>query len=184
MSRFEITDTPINGLKVITRKPMGDHRGFLSRIFCSEELQQAGWTRPIAQINHTYTQRKGTVRGLHFQYPPYAEMKLVSCLQGEIFDVAVDVRRDSPTFLQWHAEVLSAENNKALLVPEGFAHGFQALTDDAVILYCVNNFYTNHAEGGLYPVDGRLNISWPLPISELSQRDSQHGVLTPSFKGI
>lgn len=184
MSRFEITDTPISGLKVITRKPLGDHRGFLSRIFCSEELQQAGWTKPIAQINHTYTQKKGTVRGLHFQYPPHAEMKLVSCLQGEIFDVAVDIRSDSPTFLHWHAEVLCAENNKALLIPEGFAHGFQALTEDVVLLYCHNMPHTGEAEGGLNPQDPKIDIPWPLPITELSLRDSKHKTITHLFKGI
>ena len=107
---------------------MGDARGFLSRLFCAEELRAAGWTGPIAQINHTHTARKGTVRGMHFQYPPHAEMKLVSCLRGEVWDVAVDIRAGSQTFLRWHAEILSADNGRALLIPQGFAHGFQALT--------------------------------------------------------
>ncbi len=184
MSRFTITDTPIKDLKVITRQPMGDHRGFLTRIFCSEELAAAGWTAPIAQINHTYTQKKGTVRGLHFQYPPHSEMKLVSCLQGEIYDVAVDIRKDSPTFLQWYAEYLSAENNKALLIPEGFAHGFQTLTDNVVLLYLHSKPYAASAEGGLHSRDPLLNISWPQLLSELSDRDDKHPFLTSAFKGI
>lgn len=184
MSRFTITDTPIKDLKVITRQPMGDHRGFLTRIFCSEELAAAGWTAPIAQINHTYTQKKGTVRGLHFQYPSHAEMKLVSCLQGEIWDVAVDIRKDSPTFLHWYAEILSAENNKALLIPEGFAHGFQALTDDVDLLYCHNKPHIAGAEGALHVKDPLLGVAWPEIIVELSERDSRHPFLTSTFKGI
>ena len=128
MNRFRIQSTPLSGLQVITRQMLGDHRGFLSRLFCADELAQAGWTKPIAQINHTYTAKKGTVRGMHFQHPPHAEMKLVSCIRGEVWDVAVDLRANSPTFLHWHAEVLSADNHKALLIPEGFAHGFQTLS--------------------------------------------------------
>lgn len=184
MSRFNIQPTRIQDLKVITRQRLGDHRGFLSRLFCADELNQAGWTKPIAQINHTYTAVQGTVRGLHFQYPPYAEIKLVSCIKGEIFDVAVDLRQGSPTFLQWHAEVLSQDNNKALLIPEGFAHGFQALTDNVEMLYCHSEAYNQTVEAGLNPRDPILDIKWPIQISELSDRDSKHPMLNSEFKGV
>lgn len=184
MSRFTIDCLPLEGLKLITRQCLGDQRGFLSRIFCAEELAQASWTKPIAQINHTYTQKKGTARGMHFQHPPHAEMKLVACMRGEVLDVAVDLRRNSATFLHWYAERLSARNQQALLIPEGFAHGFQTLTDDVELLYCHSASYVAEAEGGIQPTDPQLNITWPLPISELSERDAGHPLLTETFTGI
>lgn len=174
MSRFTITDTPLAGLKLIERQRIGDSRGFLSRLLCIEELAIAGWVKPVVQINHTHTARKGTVRGMHFQRAPHAEMKLVTCLRGEVWDVAVDLRVGSTTFLRWHAERLSAENNCALLIPEGFAHGFQALTADAELLYCHSAAYASDAEAGLNPLDTRLAIAWPLPVTELSARDASH----------
>lgn len=184
MSRFTITDLPLPGLKLVERQRLGDARGFLSRLFCAAELLSAGWNKAIAQINHTYTARAGTVRGLHFQRSPHAEMKLVSCLRGEVWDVAVDLRAGSETFLSWHAERLSAENGRALLIPEGFAHGFQALSDDVELLYCHSMAYAPAAEAGLNPQDPRLAIAWPLPIAELSARDSQHPLLTAQFAGV
>lgn len=184
MSHFLITSTNIKGLVRIDRLRLGDHRGFLSRIFCSEELASVGWVKPIAQINHTYTAKRGTARGLHFQYPPYSEMKLVNCLRGAIWDVAVDLRTGSDTFLQWHAEELSADNGRSLLIPEGFAHGFQALTDDVELLYCHSEHYYPEAEGGLNPRDAQLAIDWPLNIIELSERDGQHLMLDQYFTGL
>jgi len=174
----------LSGLKLIQRQKLEDSRGFFSRFFCAEELANAGFAQPVAQMNHTLTRRRGSVRGLHFQYPPHAEDKLVSCLHGEIFDVAIDIRRDSPTFLHWHAEKLSAENGRSLLIPKGFAHGFQALTDDAELLYVHSAPYVQGAEGGLSPTDPMLSIAWPLPFADLSQRDSMHAYLTPEFGGI
>lgn len=184
MSRFDITDLPLPGLKLIQRKPLGDARGFLARLFCADELSTAGWQRPIAQINHTCTARRGTVRGMHYQLPPHAEMKLVTCLRGGIWDVAVDLRADSPTFLHWHTEILSAENQRALLIPEGFAHGFQTLTDDVELLYCHSAPHMPGAEGGLNPFDERLGIAWPEPISVLSERDRNHPLLDSAFTGL
>ena len=184
MSRFTIDNLPLEGLKRITRRRLGDQRGFLSRLFCAEELAQAGWIKPIAQINYTRTQEKGTVRGMHFQYPPHAEMKLVTCLRGEVFDVAVDLRKDSPTFLQWHAETLSADNQQALLIPEGLAHGFQALTENVELLYCHSAPYVAGAEVGVQSTDPRLNITWPLPINIISARDASHPLLSETFTGI
>jgi dTDP-4-dehydrorhamnose 3,5-epimerase len=156
----------------------------MSRLFCAEELAAAGWNKPIAQINQTYTAKTGTVRGIHYQRPPYTEMKLVSCLHGAIFDVAVDLRTDSPTFLKWHGERLSADNHRALLIPEGFAHGFQALTDDVELLYCHSDIYAPSAEEGLNPLDPRLIIAWPLPVVGLSTRDAGHPMLTENFEGV
>ncbi|OUR60343.1 dTDP-4-dehydrorhamnose 3,5-epimerase [Colwellia sp. 39_35_sub15_T18] len=171
MSRFTVTDLPLAGLKLIERQVLDDQRGFFSRLFCAAELEKCGWHQPIAQINHTYSAKKGTVRGLHFQHAPFSEVKLVSCLQGEIWDVVVDLRVDSPTFLRWHGEKLSAGNARALLIPEGFAHGFQTLNDNVQLLYCHSAAFQPNAEAGLNILDPRLAIVWPLPISECSQRD-------------
>ena len=184
MSRLSISDLPLAGLKSIERQRMGDARGFLTRLFCADELRAAGWAAPVAQINHTVTARRGTVRGMHFQHPPHAEMKLVSCIRGEVWDVAVDIRAGSKTLLRWHAELLSADNNRALLIPEGFAHGFQSLSDDAELIYCHSAPYTAGAEGGLNPRDRKLAIDWPLPIFEMSSRDARHPMLDESFAGV
>ena len=184
MSQFSIIDTPIKGLKVIERRSIEDSRGFLARIFCADELKLAGWSKPIAQINQTVTRKKGAVRGMHFQPPPYSEMKLVSCLQGEIWDVAVDLRKNSPTFLKWHAEKLSEENCRALLIPEGFAHGFQTLAENCELIYLHSAAYIREADTGIHTNDPMLSIAWPLDIIEISERDSDHPLLTNKFKGI
>jgi dTDP-4-dehydrorhamnose 3,5-epimerase len=184
MTRFAITDLPLAGLKLVERRLLGDTRGFLARLFCAGELAAAGWAKPVAQINHTLTAQRGTVRGLHFQRPPHAEMKLVSCIRGELLDVAVDLRPDSPTYLRWHAERLSADNHRALLIPEGFAHGFQALTDGVELLYCHSMPYAAEAEAGLNALDPRLAIAWPLVVAERSPRDGRLPVIDESFKGV
>jgi dTDP-4-dehydrorhamnose 3,5-epimerase len=184
MSRFTVFDAPLAGLKIVEHQQLGDSRGFLSRIFCAEELAAAGWHKPIAQINQTLTQKRGTVRGMHYQRPPHAEMKLVTCLRGAVWDVAVDLREGSPTFLQWHAQELSATNHRALLIPEGFAHGFQSLSDDCELIYLHSMVYSKEAEAGLNPKDPMLSIRWPLAVTELSARDAQHPVLGPQFKGV
>ena len=183
-ARFTSMGTPIQGLTVIERKPMGDERGRLVRLFCSEELSDLFAGRGIAQINHTHTGKSGTVRGMHYQHPPHAEMKMVMCLRGEVFDVAVDLRTGSPTFLRWHAEVLRPDNHKALLIPEGFAHGFQALTDGCELLYFHTAGYDPAAEGGLHPQDPALAIYWPKSVSGLSPRDAAHPLLDGGFRGL
>ena len=183
-ARFDFLSPPISGLAVIQRKPIEDGRGFFCRFYCAEEFREAGLRKPIVQINHTFTRKKGTVRGLHFQYPPHAEAKIVNCLKGEIFDVAVDIRQGSPTFLCWHAEILSAANQKSLLIPEGFAHGFQTLTEDCELIYLHTAAYTAGAEGGLNVRDPRLAITWPLDIAELSNRDQSYSCVGDEFEGI
>jgi len=184
VSRFTITDLPLTGLKLIERQRLGDSRGFLTRLFCAEALSESGWLKPIAQINHTYTAQRGTLRGMHYQQSPYAEMKLVSCLQGEVWDVAVDLRAGSPTFLHWHAEVLSADNNRAMLIPEGFAHGFQTLTDDVQLLYCHSAPHSPESEAALNAQDPQLAIKWPIKITELSIRDAKHPLVDAKFEGV
>lgn len=183
-NRFDILDTPLQGLKLIQREPIGDSRGYLERLFCTGDLQALISDKGIVQINHTLTAKRGTVRGMHFQHPPHAEAKFVSCLRGEVFDVAVDLRRGSPTFLHWHAEILSADNHKTLLIPEGFAHGFQTLTEDCEMLYFHTAAYQPEAECGLNAKDPRLNIGWPEAMTELSPRDAAHPLVTEDFSGV
>lgn len=182
--RFDVRKTPIAGLHVIHRRPIGDHRGFVERLFCADDLRFLVGDRDIKQVNLTHTVRRGTTRGMHFQHPPFAEMKFVTCVRGRMFDVAVDLRRNSPTFLRWHGEMLSDESHSALVIPEGFAHGVQALTDDCELLYLVTAAYTPAAEGGVHPNDPKLGIRWPEPITELSVRDAGHPLLGDDFEGI
>lgn len=184
MAHFDFAPTPIAGLMLVQRRRLEDSRGFLSRFYCAEEFKGAGLRQPISQINHTLTRCTGTVRGMHFQLPPHAETKLVSCLRGEVFDVAVDLRRNSPTFLNWHGEVLSAANQRSLLIPEGYAHGFQALTDDCELVYLHTAAYQPAAEGALNATDPRLAIAWPMAITEMSDRDRGHTMLTNEFDGV
>lgn len=184
MARFDFNATPLPGLMLVQRKVIEDARGFLSRFYCADEFREAGLNKPLAQINHTLTRNKGAVRGLHFQYPPYAEAKVVSCLHGEIFDVAVDLRRASPTFLNWHGVILTANNHQSLLIPEGFAHGFQALTEDCELIYLHTAAYHSEAEGALNVADSKLGIAWPLAITEISERDRNHKQIEQEFQGI
>jgi len=183
-SRFEITDTPLDGLKILERKPIGDSRGYLERLFCDSELAAILGNRTIRQINRTMTTKKGTVRGLHFQHPPHAETKFVTCLKGEVYDVAVDLRAGSPTFLLWHAELLSEGNRKTFVLPEGFAHGFQTMSNDCELLYLHTEAYCRESEAGLHALDASLSITWPLTVTEQSIRDQQHPMITSFFKGV
>ena len=184
MSRFIIKKLSLQGLLLIERLHFVDNRGFLSRLYCADELRDVGDLFSVEQINHTYTANRGTVRGMHFQYPPHAEIKLVNCLRGVIFDVAVDLRRDSPTFLKWHGEVLSADNRRGLLIPEGFAHGFQALSDEVELIYLHSAKYFPEAEAGFNAQDPKISISWPLNIVNLSPRDKSYPELSNHFSGI
>jgi dTDP-4-dehydrorhamnose 3,5-epimerase len=143
-----------------------------------------GINKPISQINQTLTKKKGAVRGLHYQLAPFVEAKLVTCIKGEIFDVAVDLRRDSPTYLSWHAEVLSENNHKSFLIPEGFAHGFQTLSNDCELIYLHTAPYSSGRERGLNYAEKKINISWPLEISEISDRDQTHPMIADDFEGI
>ncbi|NEV60541.1 dTDP-4-dehydrorhamnose 3,5-epimerase family protein [Thiorhodococcus minor] len=183
-ARFRKHATEIAGIVSVERLPIGDERGFFERVYCAGELESLTGGRPIVQINRTLTHRKGTVRGLHFQYPPDAEIKLVSCLRGEVLDVAVDLRAGSPTFLRWHAERLSALEHRMLIIPEGCAHGFQTLVDDSELLYLHTAAHAPAAEAGVHPEDPALAIRWLLPVAELSSRDAGHPWIAKGFQGV
>jgi dTDP-4-dehydrorhamnose 3,5-epimerase len=182
--RFFINELQISGLVLIQRKRLGDDRGYLERLFCAREMSEAGWHHPIAQINVTRTSRQGAVRGMHFQYPPRAEKKIVICIRGQVFDVAVDLRKGSPTYLKWHGEILSPEQSNAMLIPEGLAHGFQALAPDVEMLYFHSEFYAPEFEAGIRPNDPALNILWPLKISDMSDRDRSHPLIKETFERV
>jgi dTDP-4-dehydrorhamnose 3,5-epimerase len=183
-SRFDFIPTSLPGLTAVQRKPIEDERGFFCRFYCGEEFRQTGLQGSVAQINHTYTKKRGTVRGLHFQHPPHAEIKIVTCLRGRVFDVAVDIRRESPTFLRWHGEILSATNHRGLLIPKGFAHGFQTLTDDCEMMYLHSESFDPDAEGALNMADPKLGIAWPEAVTDLSKRDQAHPMISADFEGI
>ncbi len=182
--KFEITSLFLSDAKVLTRSAKIDERGCLERYFCKREIGNLIGSREVVQINRTLTKASGTVRGLHFQYPPHSEFKIVSCLNGEVFDVMVDLRIDSPTFLKWHTEILSGTNRKTLLIPEGFAHGFQTLTNDVEMLYMHTNYYNPESEGGIRYDDPALGIKWPKPIECLSARDENHIFINSDFVGL
>ncbi len=176
MSRFTRIPTAVTDLVVVERQRLGDERGFFSRFYCSEELADFG-IGGIAQINHTMTQAKGTIRGMHFQRAPHDEAKFVSCLAGAVFDVAVDLRPQSSTYLKWHGEVLSAENARSMMIPPGFAHGFQTLTENCELIYLHDKPYAPGAEGGVNALDPRVLIAWPLPVAQMSERDRNFPML-------
>lgn len=181
---LSINQTSIADLKIIDRQRVEDHRGFLSRLFCIEELESEGWQKEIAQINHTCTRKRGTVRGLHYQMPPHSEMKLVTCIRGEVWDVAVDLRKNSPTFLEFFGVTLSDTNMRSLLIPEGFAHGFQTTTDDVEMIYCHSHTYQPAFEKGLSPRDQTLAIPWPEAITIISDRDNTLPIVGAGFEGL
>lgn len=176
--------TSISGLVVVETPPLIDRRGAFTRLYCEHELASLIGTRRIVQINHSRTATIGAVRGLHYQHLPHAEMKLVRCLKGRVWDVAVDLRHNSPTFLGWHAEELTPTNARMFVIPEGFAHGFQVLEPESELLYLHTAFYTPGAEGGLRHDDPRLAIHWPLAVTDLSARDAAHPLINSDFSGI
>ena len=183
--RFLFEPTPLSGVWLVQRQPIGDARGFFARLYCAEEFTAIGLTEPVAQMNHSYSRRAGTVRGLHFQHPPHQETKIVSCPAGRLFDVVVDLRRGSPTFLQWFGAELSVDNQRSLVVPPGCAHGFQTLEDDSQTLYCVTAPYSAAAEDGVNPFDPAIGVRWPLQATDVSPRDAQRAPLDAStYTGI
>ena len=170
-------ETRLPGAFVIEIERREDARGFFARSFCQREFASRGLKPLIAQANLALNLKKGTVRGMHFQYPPAAETKLVRCSRGAIVDIIVDLRPESPTFLQHVAVELTEDNYRAIYVPERFAHGYQALMDRTETTYQVGEFYTPEAEGGLRHDDPRLRLIWPLPITVVSDKDRGFGLL-------
>lgn len=172
--------TPLEGAYIIKPEPFQDHRGMFSRIYCKNELSAIGYVKDIVQVNYSITVKKGAIRGMHFQYPPKAEIKMVKCLCGSVFDVIIDLRKGSPTFLKWHGEILSSENMKMIYIPEWFAHGFQTLEENCELLYLHTEFYSPEDEGGVRFDDPVLNISWPLEVTDISEKDRTHPLLAGS----
>lgn len=181
---MNIIATPLQGVVVVETNRLIDHRGSFARLYCDKMLSPILGGRKIVQINQSKTSEKGSIRGMHFQYEPFAEMKLVRCLKGKVFDVAVDLRADSDTFLKWHAEVLTPENDRMFVIPEGFAHGFQILETNTELLYLHTAHYDPKYEGGVLSNDPALNITWPVPCSEISDRDSMYRRIDNKFAGI
>lgn len=184
MSVMTFHTTPLDGVMVAETRQFSDHRGGFGRLFCEQDLAPVIGARRIVQVNHSRTRAQGAIRGLHFQRSPHAEMKFVRCIAGRVWDVAVDLRRASPTFLHWHAEELSPQNGRMLVVPEGCAHGFQVLEEDSQMLYLHTAFYAPDAEGGVAYDDPRLAIPWPLAPTDVSDGDRRRIHLTHDFTGI
>ena len=171
------TETKLKGAFIIDLERREDSRGFFARGFCQKEFEAHGLKPTIAQANLAHNIKKGTVRGMHFQFPPAAETKLVRCTRGAILDIIVDLRPESATYLQHVTVELNEDNQRALYVPERFAHGYQALRDNTDTSYQVGEFYTPNAEGGLMYNDPRLGLEWPLPVSVISEKDMKFGLL-------
>ena len=184
MTKLLLTPTLMKGLTLIARKPAIDDRGQFDKLFCLDCFEEELQKEKIAQVNHSKTNDIGTIRGLHFQHPPYSEMKIVSCIKGAVFDVAVDIRKDSPTFLKWHGEILSAENLNSLMIPKGFAHGFQTLTEDSELIYIHTQPFKKEYEACLNATDPNIGIEWPRKISNRSNKDKNQKFIDSHFKGI
>ena len=178
------TPVHLQGSYIIEMNPFSDDRGWFGRFYCKDEFNQIGHQKDWVQLNHSFTYKKGTVRGLHFQKKPFREIKMVKCIAGAVFDVIVDLRYDSDTFLNWYGTELSAQNNKMLYIPEGFAHGFQCLTDNCGLIYHHTEFYKPDVEAGVRFDDPMVTIQWPLEVTNLSNRDATHVYLDENFKGI
>jgi dTDP-4-dehydrorhamnose 3,5-epimerase len=165
------TETRLAGAFLIDLERREDNRGFFARAFCQHEFAEHGLQPIIAQANLAFNNRKGTMRGMHFQFPPAAETKFVRCTRGAIVDTIVDLRPESPTYLEHVSVELTADNHRAIYVPERFAHGYQVLEDTTETSYQVGEFYTPGVEGGLMYDDPALGLSWPLPVTEISDKD-------------
>lgn len=184
MSLFTISPSPLVGLSIVERTVMADARGSFRRLFCARELANIFSSPGPVQINQSFTAAAGSIRGMHFQFPPHAEVKLVTCVAGAVFDVAVDVREGSPTFLDWFGARLDAENGRSLLIPSGFAHGFQTLTESCIMVYVHSEFYEAAHEGAIHPLDPAVSVSWPVPVSSMSDRDKSHPLIDSNFVGV
>jgi dTDP-4-dehydrorhamnose 3,5-epimerase len=181
---MKFVETPIAGAYYIELESFLDERGLFARTFCQREFAQIGFHKQIIQINHSVTGQKGTIRGMHYQLPPASETKIIRCIQGKVFDVMVDIRAGSPTFKQWYGVELSKDNMRMVYIPEGFAHGFQTLTDNTELIYHHSAFYTQDLERGLRFNDVALSIKWPLPVGSISPKDQSYPLIDNNFKGI
>lgn len=176
--------TGLKGSYVVDIFPVEDDRGWFVRTFCKDEFNKIGHTKEWLQMNHSFTNTQGTIRGMHFQKPPFSEIKLIRCIAGKIFDVIIDLRRNSQTFLKWFGIELSAENKKMIYIPEGFAHGFQTLTGNCELTYNHSALYMPGYEEGIKYDDKMIDINWPAQITKISERDNNHPLLSKSFEGL
>ncbi len=181
---MEFIASPINGLYTVLLKKLEDDRGLFARTYCKNEFKKIGFEKEFVQFNHSYNKMKGTIRGMHFQQIPFAETKLIRCVQGAVYDVAVDIRKNSPTFLQWFGVELTAENMVSILIPEGFAHGFQTLKDDSALIYHHTAFYTQQADAGIRFDDPTVNVRWKLLPVNMTEKDKNYPMIDNNFKGI
>lgn len=181
---MKIVSTPIQGVYLVETTPFQDERGTFYRAFCDRELDSLLQGETIRQVNLSRTEAAGAIRGMHFQYPPHAEMKLLRCLKGRVWDVAVDLRQGSSTFLQWYQAELSAANAYMIVIPQGCAHGFQVLEAGSELLYLHTAYYEPKSEGGIRYSDPKINIPWPLKATDISPRDASHSLLSEDFRGI
>ena len=173
------TETKLKGAFVLVPERREDNRGFFARTFCQREFEAHGLNPVVVQCNIAYNSKKGTLRGMHFQNPPFQEAKLVRCTKGAILDVILDLRADSPTYKRWASAELSEDNHKMLYIPEGFAHGYQTLTETTEIIYQVSQFYAPESAGGVRHNDPAFGIDWPLEVSAISELDKSW----PDYKG-
>jgi dTDP-4-dehydrorhamnose 3,5-epimerase len=181
---MKFIETPLKGAYIVELEPFVDERGLFVRIFCRKEFAKIGFSKQINQINHSVTIQKGAIRGMHYQLPPACETKIIRCVQGKVFDVMVDIRARSHTFMHWYGVELSEDNMRMVYIPEGFTHGFQTLTDSAVLIYHHSALYSPEHERGLRYNDSVLGINWPLPAGVISQKDQSYPLLDDNFKGI
>jgi dTDP-4-dehydrorhamnose 3,5-epimerase len=181
---MKLTELSLAGMFEAQALPVQDERGRFARLFCVEAMAEAHQGRAIVQINHSMTRSVGAIRGMHYQRAPAAEGKWVRCLKGRVFDVGIDLRRGSPTFLKWHGVTLDATTMNAVFIPEGCAHGFQVLEPDSELLYLHTALYAPTLEGGVRFDDPALSIGWPLPITDTSERDRRHPLIDAAFEGI
>jgi len=178
------SETSIHGCFVIGCEPVKDERGIFYRTFDRQEFERMGRTKTFIQHNVSINHKKGTVRGMHYQVPPHAEAKLIQCIAGKVFDVILDLRKNSATFLKWISVELSAEACNQVWIPEGCAHGFQTLEDHSTLLYCHTAAYNKDAEAGIRTDDPQIRVSFPLPVSAISMRDQNHPLLASTFNGL
>ncbi len=181
---MQFIESCLKDLYTIELQPLTDERGFFTRTFCKEKFSSIGFKEEFVQFNHSFNSLKGTIRGMHYQKPPFSETKLIRCIQGSVYDVAIDLRKNSPTYLQYFGVELSAENLKCILIPHGFAHGFQTLEDNTALIYHHSNFYTPNTEGGIRYNDPTINIQWKFPPINVSQRDLNHPLINNNFQAL
>jgi len=165
------TETKLNGAFIIDLELIKDERGFFARTWCKNEFEAHGLNINLVQCNTSFNKKKGTLRGMHYQAPPYEEAKLVRCTMGAVYDVIIDIRKESKTFMQWFASELTAQNRKMLYVPEGFAHGFQTLEDNTEVFYQMSEFFHPNHSAGIRWDDPAINIKWPIPEVVISKKD-------------